>query len=263
MSIARESDATWVIPTEDEWYKPAFHKNDGVTGNYWKFATSSDTQHDNRPADPPDFIVVDPDPGDSATTRWHDDSSWTVGGNLCGGWCGLWRTEVGEWENSESPYGTFDQAGNVWEWFESPLPAGGNGNRVLRGGSYDHWEFETRYQLVDGITPDFEHQVAGFRLANLVVEPSTDDADFDVDGDIDGADFLIWQRGFGTTGTPGTLLGQGDADGNGTVDGLDLGVWGNQFGTTSIVSATAAVPEPSSLVLLLAVGVLLAARRQR
>ena len=173
MSIARESDATWVIPTEDEWYKPAFHKNDGVTGNYWKFATSSDTQHDNRPADPPDFIVVDPDPGDSATTRWHDDSSWTVA-LCCGTIEGLWRTEVGEWENSASPYGTFDQAGNVWEWFESPLPAGGNGNRVLRGGSYDHWEFETRHRLIGGITPDFEHQVTGFRLATLIATPDPD-----------------------------------------------------------------------------------------
>ena len=25
----------YVIPTENEWYKAAYHKNDGVTGNYW------------------------------------------------------------------------------------------------------------------------------------------------------------------------------------------------------------------------------------
>ena len=26
---------------------------------------------------------------------------------------------MGEFENSESPYGTFDQGGNVWEWNEN------------------------------------------------------------------------------------------------------------------------------------------------
>jgi len=34
MAVTRESDATYFIPTENEWYKAAYHKNDGVTGNY-------------------------------------------------------------------------------------------------------------------------------------------------------------------------------------------------------------------------------------
>ena len=38
MAITREADATWVIPSEDEWVKAAYHKNDGVTGNYWDSA---------------------------------------------------------------------------------------------------------------------------------------------------------------------------------------------------------------------------------
>ncbi|GAG43229.1 unnamed protein product, partial [marine sediment metagenome] len=25
MAVSRESDATWVIPSEDEWYKAAYH----------------------------------------------------------------------------------------------------------------------------------------------------------------------------------------------------------------------------------------------
>jgi formylglycine-generating enzyme required for sulfatase activity len=32
--VVREPDATWVIPSEDEWYKAAYHKNDGPTGNF-------------------------------------------------------------------------------------------------------------------------------------------------------------------------------------------------------------------------------------
>ena len=32
-----------------------------------------------------------------------------------------YTTEVGEFENSESPYGTFDQGGNIWEWNETVI----------------------------------------------------------------------------------------------------------------------------------------------
>ena len=41
--MQRESDATWAISSEDEWYKAAYHKNDGVTGNYFDYPTSSDS----------------------------------------------------------------------------------------------------------------------------------------------------------------------------------------------------------------------------
>ena len=31
------------IPSEDEWYKAAYHKNNGVTGNYWDYPTGTNT----------------------------------------------------------------------------------------------------------------------------------------------------------------------------------------------------------------------------
>ena len=42
MTIVRKFDATWVLPSEDEWYKSAYHYNDGVTGNYCDYPTQSD-----------------------------------------------------------------------------------------------------------------------------------------------------------------------------------------------------------------------------
>jgi hypothetical protein len=41
-SITRNGGARWFLPSEDEWYKAAYHKNDGVTGNYWDYPTSTD-----------------------------------------------------------------------------------------------------------------------------------------------------------------------------------------------------------------------------
>jgi hypothetical protein len=53
--------------------------------------------------------------------------------------------------------------------------------------------------------------------------------DFDMDGDADGNDFLVWQRGLGST-----------------FDASDLVDWRNNFGATA-TGAAAAVPEPTAL----------------
>ena len=77
--------------------------------------------------------------------------------------------------------------------------------------------------------------------------PGDEDADFDGDGDVDGADFLTWQRNLGGAGG----LAQGDANGDSAINGDDLTVWKDQFGPGGAsVGAVAAVPEPAALTLL-------------
>ena len=73
-------------------------------------------------------------------------------------------------------------------------------------------------------------------------------ADFDADGDVDGADFLAWQRGVGAT--VGAELSEGDADRDGGIDGADLSIWETQFATAH--AASAIVPEPHTALLVLA-----------
>jgi hypothetical protein len=82
-------------------------------------------------------------------------------------------------------------------------------------------------------------------LAASVVE----NADLDSDGDVDGADFLTWQRNVATTS--GASLENGDANDDGAVNGDDLDAWTAQFGAPS-ASAHAPVPEPRTLILLAA-----------
>lgn len=72
------------------------------------------------------FIEGGTDPGNYAT--YHGSP-----GGIHGIGSPYYRTEVGEHENSESPYGTFDQAGNVSEWTEDIKDAR---SRVVRGGSF-------------------------------------------------------------------------------------------------------------------------------
>jgi hypothetical protein len=79
------------------------------------------------------------------------------------------------------------------------------------------------------------------------VPPPTNNADFNGDNIVDGADFLIWQRGFGSTGQPNKSTG--DATGDGNVNGLDLDQWKLKFGGAPAVAAIGAVPEPAALTL--------------
>jgi len=61
---------------------------------------------------------------------------------------------------------------------------------------------------------------------------NSDSADFDGDGQVNGADYLAWQRGE----SPIALSAE------------DLALWQSQFGTTSGLSTVTAIPEPSSLI---------------
>ncbi|MBN1853835.1 MAG: hypothetical protein JW829_13970 [Pirellulales bacterium] len=86
-------------------------------------------------------------------------------------------------------------------------------------------------------------QVSGIQFFGTTL--AQDDADFDGDGDVDGADFLAWQAGFGITGT--ATRADGDANGDKDVDADDLAIWNNQFGTISGGSqAGTAIPEPAT-----------------
>ena len=150
-TITRKADALYVIPTENEWYKAAYHKNDGMTGNFFDYPTSSDG--------PPSNDLIDPDPGNNANFY---ESGWTIG-------TPYFRTEVGEFENSDSPYGTFDMGGNLWEWNETILPSSYRG---VRGASFDFGSNDMHVNNRTDSGPSEDYYYLGFRVAE-VPEPAT------------------------------------------------------------------------------------------
>ncbi len=151
LAVAREPNATWVIPSEDEWYKAAYHYNDGVTGNYWDYPTKSDMAP-----------TLEAPPGTDMTdgSANYYDSGYGIGSPY-------YRTEVGGYDAkpSDSPYGTFDQGGNVGEWNEAIFYGS---YRSLRGGSFDDYNIglraANRNRCYD---PTDEDNNIGFRVAEV------------------------------------------------------------------------------------------------
>jgi sulfatase modifying factor 1 len=156
MSITRKSPeegGRYYLPTEDEWYKAAYHKNDGVTGNYYDYPTGSD--------DAPSNILVDPDPGNSGNLR-DENGVMTIDAPYR-------RTEVGEFENSPSPYGAFDMGGNVSEWNETAVSWESRG---VRGGAFVYKADSMRASARGDHYPNYETDNVGFRVVE-VPEPAT------------------------------------------------------------------------------------------
>jgi hypothetical protein len=80
------------------------------------------------------------------------------------------------------------------------------------------------------------------KLSGIVDAAASESADFDSDGDVDGEDFLTWQRGLGVDA--GATRSDGDASSDQLVNDKDLAVWRSQFGSAS----STALPEPASCV---------------
>jgi len=72
-------------------------------------------------------------------------------------------TEVGSYPGSPSPYGTFDQGGNAYEWNEA---------RSLRGGHFVGPSSYLASSVRGGAGAPIHIPIIGFRLA-MVPEPST------------------------------------------------------------------------------------------
>ena len=287
----RNRNASFVLPTMDEWYKAAYHKaSEGVSGGFYEYPTQSD--------DPP----ISTDDGENERTA-------VFGRDFADGPSDI--TDVG----TPSAYGTFGQGGNVWEHMEQPIREETcdivckTVGVVIRGGAWDDGVHTLATSFIAGVAVKGAEANHGFRVARVLhpgdfdsdgVLSATDidllseqvrtawaDLSFDLntDGVVDTLDRTEWVEQLAdTTFGDADLNGEvafndflavannfdqpsgwagGDLDGNGMADFQDFLALANNFGATSS-SEVAAIPEPSSALLgLFATASLLLCRRRR
>ena len=157
--VVRKPGALVFLSSEDEWYKAAYYKGDGTNAGYWDYPTQSDT-----------VPTAELPPGTDMISG-SANYSWEAGSYLDPT---NYTTVVGAYnaKPSDSAYGTFDQAGNVWEWNEADIFGDGS-YRGVRGGSFDPDTFDSLHaQRRHGNAPTGEHVNVGFRVAE-VPEPAT------------------------------------------------------------------------------------------
>jgi len=157
---------TYVIPTENEWYKAAYYSpvlNSG-SGGYYTYATQSNATPGNVPGS-----------GANQANYFTDLTTYKYSVTQSGDYDGSqnYLTDVGAFSSSVSAYGTFDQSGNVWEW--NDLTGAPGSSRGLWGGAWDSDAFDLSSSGGNTGDPSGAVSNIGFRLASPVAvpEPST------------------------------------------------------------------------------------------
>ncbi len=213
--IARKPTARVWIPGASEWYKAAYHKNDGVTNHYWDYPTGTDTQPSND--------LIDPDPGNNANFAIRERNDYTLGPPY-------WRAEVGEFENSESPYGTYDQAGNMREWTDD-LMSEDDSDRIQQGCSYlcpiNHAHANQMGQHAWG--PHVGNPIVGFRVAAERLKGDITGRSGTPDGIVDFVDFAALARAWATSEGHDDWRAACDVSPDGRIDMRDVSIFAESW----------------------------------
>jgi formylglycine-generating enzyme required for sulfatase activity len=154
-TIQRNPGSKWAVTSEDEWYKTAYYKGGSTNAGYWDYPTRSNT------APGQDMADVSGNNANYYTAPYVNpiDSPY-------------YTTVVGEFQDSASPHGTFDQGGNVWEWNEAIVYQESRYScRGLRGGSFADFGGLLASNGI-GYEPSSERHTFGFRVSE-VPEPAT------------------------------------------------------------------------------------------
>ncbi len=146
LTVTRNGGANIFLTSENEWYKAAYYSPGGV---YFDYPTGTNSMTG--------CVAPGSDTGNSANCY---PNAYPPGS----------LTNAGAYGLSDSPYGTYDQGGNVWEWNEEIVISLYRG---LRGGGWGDNASPLAASNPDGIGATNENFYIGFRVASLVPEPGT------------------------------------------------------------------------------------------
>ena len=150
-TITREADWNWAVTSEDEWYKAAYY--DGAGGAYYDYPTGSNTE-------PTDEAPPGTDMANGSAN--YDTVDFTYRTTVCGAYTA---------KPSDSPYGTYDQGGNVLEWNDAIV---WTASRGARGGTFEKSHTDLRASERGIYDPTIEMYYMGFRVSKVspIPEPA-------------------------------------------------------------------------------------------
>jgi formylglycine-generating enzyme required for sulfatase activity len=141
-TVARNGGDGIYLTSENEWYKAAYYSPSGV---YFEYPMGTDSETE--------CVAPGSDTGNSANCNLAVNA----------------LTNAGAYSLSDSPYGTYDQGGNVWEWNEQIVSGSFRG---FRGGSWGNGAGILAAAVPSDFDPSYEGNGVGFRVARVVPEAS-------------------------------------------------------------------------------------------
>ena len=124
-AFAGGSSTVWYLPDENEWYKAAYY-DPTISGSnkYWLYPTKSNSAPSG-----------DAPPGGSNSANIYGNNGFALTQSTNYSSSQNYLTDVGAYINSPSPYGTFDQGGDVYQWNDLN-PDVNSSSRGMRCGSW-------------------------------------------------------------------------------------------------------------------------------
>jgi hypothetical protein len=146
-TVTRNGGASIFVTSENEWYKAAYY--DAVSTSYFNYPAGTDS---------PTVCAVPTATANSANCDAGDidDDGFDADVDHV--------TIVGSFTGAASPYGTFDQGGNVFEWNEGIVSVSG---RALRGGGFADPGSSLAAADQNGNSPSNAFNDVGFRVVRL------------------------------------------------------------------------------------------------
>ena len=168
VTLTRNSGAQFWVPSENEWYKAAYHQPAALGGDadsYWLYPMQTNLQPFSD--EPPGLALDNSRVGnffsfDSLPNGFDD--GYAVTGSPSFDPVQNYLTNVGVYTQSGTFYGTFDQGGNVSEWNDT---ADGSAARGVRGGSWGMNTVDLRASSRGFLDPSGAGNIVGFRVATV------------------------------------------------------------------------------------------------